>query len=237
MNNNNTTMSIYEAIAVGLSIANKKEARVNENRVSVEMFAMWLATEKVAFNAFYDYAEARENVKIAKSHGVEATIDKAISDNAFASLRSLLNAVGEVNGHKLIANDEMLIDVCACVYTVKKPLVGEAFTQASVVANLRKEVNSFANGMNPEYVQAKTVEFEAAKVKLALLKKQVNSCDNKKERAKFDEFRLSLENELARIANKQEMTPRAELEARDAALKAERAAKRKANKQAKSAQK
>lgn len=237
MNNNNITMSIYESIVAGLSIANKKEARVNENRVSVELFANWMALEKVAYNALYDYAEARERVKVAKSHGEDCTIDKAISDSAFSALRSLLNAIGEVNGHKLIANDDMLIDVCACVYTVKKPLVGEAFTQASIVANLRKEVNGFANGMNPEYVQAKTVEFEAAKVKLALLKKQVHSCDNKKERAKFDEFRLSIENELARVANKQEMTPRAELEARDAALKAERAAKRKANKQAKSAQK
>ena len=68
------------------------------------------------------------------------------------------------------------------------------------------------------------------------LKKQENSCDRKKVRATFGAFRSALELELSAIIAKQEVTPRATLEAREAALKAERAEKRKANKQAKKAQ-
>lgn len=228
------TMSIYEAINAGLNIANGREALVSENKVGMEMFAKWRACENMAYDAFYDYACAKRN---AASMGESESIDKAVSDKAYAILRELLACIGEVNGYKLVANSNMMDEVCACTHKRVKPLAGEALKQASIVKNLRDEVNGFANGMNPDYVQAKTLEYETAKAKLAILKKQDNSCDNKDIRVSKTAFYTALEDTLAKIANKQEMTPRAVLEAEAAKRKAERDAKRKANKQAKSAQK
>ena len=230
MSNN---MSIYEAISMGLTIANKREARVSESRVSIDDFAKWVGAEKVAYPAFYDYAQECEKVKVAHTHGEEYAVDKNIKDNAYNAIRGLFACIGLVNEHKLIPNDEVLYDCAQCAVVIVKPLVGEAFKQASIVKNLRDEVNNFATGMNPEYVLAKTKEYETACVKLAVLKKQSNSCETKRERAKFDAFRLALENELARVANKQAMMSREELDARDAKMKAERDAQRKAQKRAK----
>lgn len=230
----NNTMSIYEAIREGLSVFDNKEARVSENKVSVDTYAVWLAYEKVAHDAFYDYVCERKKVLIAETFGEEYTADKTIENTAHAALRNLLACIGEVNGFKLRSSDDMLIDVSTVSETVVKKLAGEALTQKSIVDNLRREVNGFANGMNPDYVQAKNVEFEAAKVKLRLLKKQAGSKDtHDKEKSKFNDFRIALENEFARIVDKQENTPRAVLEARELKLKEERDAKRKANKLAK----
>lgn len=231
MSNN---MSIYNSIVAGLHIADNKSARVSESKVGVEMFAKWRACENLAYDAFYDYACAKRK---SASMGENATIDKEVSDKAFAILRELLSCIGEVNGYKIVANADMMDEVCVCTRKRVKPLAGEALKQASIVKNLRDEVNGFANGMNPDYVQAKTLEYETAKAKLAVLKKQDDSCDNKDIRVSKTAFYTALEDTLAKIAMKQEMTPRAVLEAEAAKRKAERDAKRKANKQAKSAQK
>ena len=224
------TMSIYEAITVGTTVKNSTKARVNADKVGVDIFPKWRVAENAAFEAFYRYADARRK---AAAMGEAATIDKDISDKAFAALRELLNLIGEVNGHKLYANDAMLNTVAALSMVAKKPLAGEAFTQESVVANLRKQVNGIKNGMDAAYVENITRQFEEAKIRLAELKKLEGSCKVEYTRVNANKFYLELENALATIINIQDATPWEVLEKEEAERKAARKAARKANKDSK----
>lgn len=224
------TMSIYEAITAGTTIANSGKARVNSAKVGIDIFAEWRVAENSAYEAFYRYVDARR--KSARA-GEDAVIDADITANAFNALRKLLNLIGEVNGHKLFANNAMLDAVAGCTMRKVKPLAGEALTQKSVVDNLRAQVNDIHTGMNPDYVAKITNDYEVAKVRLAELKKLAGSCTTEHERVSANAFYLALENELATIVNAQDAKSWEELEAAAAARKADRDARRKANKNAK----
>lgn len=224
------TMSIYEAITRGTTIANSGKARVNSDKVGLELFAPWRVAENNAFEAFYKYADARR--KSARA-GENAPIDADITAKAFKALRDLLALIGEVNGHKVYANDAMLNAVAGCTMRKVKPLAGEAMTQASIVKNLRDEVNNIHNGMNPDYVAKITNDYEIAKVRLAELKKLDGSCATVYTRVSNNAFYLALENELATIVNAQDAKTWEALEAEEAERKANRDARRKANKLAK----
>ena len=233
---NNTTMSIVESLKIGATIANRQAARVSEKSVSIDDFSRWMAAEKRAYDAFYDYACETRKVAVAHTRGEEYTMSDAIRNAAFDALRTIFAVIGNVNGAPLRPNNEVMAILANTSVKEDTSLIGEAFKQASIVRNLKQEVDAFAAGMNVEYMNAKRLEYGAACEKLRLLKKQENSCDRRKVRATFGAFRSALELELSAIIAKQEVTPRATLEAREAALKAERAEKRKANKQAKKAQ-
>lgn len=228
------TMSIYEAITAGTTVKNSAKARVNSAKVGIDAFANWKAAENAAFEAFYNYADARR--KSARA-GENAVVNPEIETAAFAALRKILALIGDVNGHKLYANDAMLNAVAGCTMVSTKPLAGEALTQESIVKNLRTEVNGISNGMNPEYVAKITSDYEVAKIRLAELKKEAGSCTTVHTRVSANKFYTSLETELATIINAQDAMSWEELEAAEAARKAERDAKRRANKNAKKAAK
>ena len=230
---NNNTMSIYEALMNGKSIANKSAMRISESRVSVDDFAKWSAAMKTALDPFYQYACEVRKVAIAETFGEEYVISQKVKDVAFPALANIFACIGKVNGFVLRANDEIMAQVAMTAVVMHTTLIGEADTQASIVKNLYAEVKSFANGMNPEYIRAKTLEYETAKEKLALLKKQEGSCKRERVKASPNAFRIALEIELASLVTKQENIAPEVLAEREATLKAERDAKRKANKLAK----
>lgn len=226
----NKTMSIYEALTRGLSVKNNGSARISTKAVSIDLYASWKVAEDSAYEAFYRYADARRKT----AHmGENATIDAEVTSNAFKALRNLLTLIGEVNGHKLMANNAMLDDLASASMCEVKELKGEALTQKSVVDNLKAQYNDIHAGMNPEYVEKITTDYEVAKVRFAELCKLEDSCDTKTARVKINAFRSALETKLAKIVNKQDAMTWEELDARDSAIKAERDAKRKANKNAK----
>ena len=221
------TMSIYEAITAGTTVKNSSKARVSSAKVGVDTFAAWRVAENVAFEAFYRYTDTRRKAARGES------IDKSITDNAFIALQSLLDLIGEVNGHKIIKNQSMLDAVAGASMVTKKPLAGEAYTQQSIVNNLRAQVNNISNGMDAEYIQRINLDYETAKIRLAELKKLEGSCETVHVRVSNNAFYLNLDTELATIINAQDAKSWEELEAEAAARKAANAAKRKANKLAK----
>ena len=224
------TMSIYEAITAGTTVKNSAKARISAEKVGIDIFAPWRVAENTAFEAFYRYADARRQ---SANMGEEASIDATITSNAFTALRTLLALIGNVNGHKVYANAAMLDTLAGCTMRIVKPLAGEALTQASIVKNLRDEVNGIRAGMEADYVNRITNEYEEAKIRLAELKKRENSCTTEHTRVSANAFYLALENELATIVNEQNAKSWEALEAEESAREAERKAKRKANKQAK----
>lgn len=224
------TMSIYEAITKGLSVKNKTSARISAKNVDIDLYAPWKVAEKAAYEAFYKYADARRKT----AHmGEDATIDAETVSNAFKALRNLLTLIGDVNGHKLMPNDAMLNELASTTMCDVKTLIGEALAQKSVVDNLKTQYNDIHNGMNPEYVEKITTDYEVAKVRFAELCKLPESCKIETERVKLNAFCATLETKLALIVNEQDAMSWEELDKRDAAIKAERDAKRKANKNAK----
>lgn len=224
------TMSIYEAITAGTTVKNSAKARVNSDKIGIDAFAAWRVAENNAFEAFYRYADARRQ---SARMGESASIDATITSNAFTALRTLLNLIGDVNGHKVYANDAMLNTLASCSMKSFKPLAGEALTQDSVVKNLREQVNGIRAGMEQDYIDRITNEYEQAKIRLAELKKLAGSCTTEHTRVSKNGFYIALENELATIINAQDAMSWEALEAAEAAREAERKAKRKANKQAK----
>jgi hypothetical protein len=183
-----------------------------------------------AFEAFYKYADERR--KVARN-GENATINADITSNAFAALRTLLALIGDVNGHKVSANDAMLNTLAGCSMVKFNPLAGEALTQESVVKNLKAQVDGIRNGTEEEYITRITNEYEVAKVRFAELKKLAGSCTTEHKRVSVNKFFCDIDAELATIINAQDAMSSQELEAIDKAKTAERDAKRKANKLAK----
>ena len=228
------TMSIYEAIVAGSAVKNNRAALVNSKNVDIKDFANWKVAEDTAFRAFYEYADARRK---AARMGENAKVDKAITDNAFNALRAILAIVGEVNGHKLIANEAMLNDLAGASRVEVKELIGEALTQKSVRDNLKKQVDGIHAGMNPEYVEKVQHDYEVARIHFNELCKLEGSCKTETVRVKKNQFYVALETGLAQIIKEQNATPWEVLDARDANIKAERDAKRRANKNAKKAAK
>ena len=228
------TMSIYEVISKGLTVKNNRAARVNAKAVGIDNYANWKVAVDHAFEAFYRYADARRKISM---DGEDARVDADLTSAAFKALRNVLALIGEVNGHKLIANDAMLNTLAGITMVNRKDLIGEAFTQASVVANLKDQVKDFRAGMNPEYVEKVNHDLEVAKIRLAELCKLENSAETKTIRVKAGAFYIALETELALIVNKQDAMSWEDLDARDAKIKEERDAKRRANKNAKTSAK
>lgn len=224
------TMSIYEAIARGLSVKNNRSALVSTKNVSIADFANWKVAEDTAFKAFYEYADARRQTA---RMGEDAKVDKAITDNAFNALRAILALIGEVNGHKLIANNAMLDDLAGITMVEVKKLKGEALTQQSVYANLKTQKNDIHAGMNPEYVEKIEHDYEVARIHFNELCKLEGSCDTETERVKKNQFYVALETKLAKIIEGQNATPWEVLDARDAKIAEERKNKRRDNKNAK----
>lgn len=224
------TMSIYEAITRGLSVKNNRSALVSAKNVNIADFANWKVAEDTAFEAFYRYADARR--KTARM-GEDAVIDKEVTDNAFKALRSILALIGDVNGHKLIANNAMLDDLASATMVEVKDIVGEALTQLSVRDNLKKQVDDIHAGMNPEYVEKITHDYEVARIHYNELCKLEGSCETKTIRAKNNQYRVALETRLALIVNAQDAMSWEALDARDAKIAEDRKNKRRDNKNAK----
>lgn len=224
------TMSIYEAIVAGTTIKNNRSALVNSKNVDIKDFANWKVAEDTAFKAFYEYADARRQTA---RMGEGAKIDKAITNNAFNALRAILAMIGEVNGHKLIANEAMLDDLAGASRVEVKEYIGEALTQKSIRDNLKAQKDSIHAGMNSEYVEKIEHDYEVARIHFNELCKLEGSCETKTIRAKKNQFYVALETGLAMIIKEQNAMSWEALDERDATIKAERDAKRKANKNAK----
>ena len=223
--------TIANALMDNMTIANSSKAKLDAEKVGVDEFSSWKFAETVAYEALYRYA--RNNT----AHmGENASVDATLTSNAMKAIQMLLDCIGEVNGHAICKNQSMLDVLADCVIATKKPLAGEALKQDSIVKNFRSQLKEVNDGMSAEYVEKLTSDYEAAKIKLAELKKLEDSCTTVCTRVTFNSFRAKLELAMGGIVAEQDAKTWEELEAekeeRRKARRAKTAEKKKAAKAA-----
>lgn len=222
--------TIANALMDNMTIANSSKAKLDAEKVGVDEFSSWKFAETIAYEALYRYASARNN---AAHMGENANVDATITSNAMKAIQMLLDCIGDVNGHAICKNQSMLDVLADCGIATKKPLAGEALKQDSIVKNFRSQLN---DGMSAEYVEKLTSDYEAAKIKLAELKKLEDSCTTVCARVTFNSFRAKLELAMGGIVAEQDAKTWEELEAekeeRRKARRAKTAEKKKAAKAA-----
>jgi hypothetical protein len=217
--------TIAIALMDNMTVSNSSKAKLSAELVGVDEFSSWKFAETIAYEALYRYAAARHNVA---HEGESASVDSKLTSNAMQAIQMMLDCIGEVNGHAVCKNQAMLDVLAGCVIAAKKPLAGEALKQDSIVKNYRNQLN---DGMSEEYVADLTAKYEAAKIKLAELKKLEDSCTTVYTRVTFNAFRSKIEQAMGAVVAEQNAKTWEELEAekeeRRKARRAKTAEKRK----------
>ena len=141
-------ISIYaDALVLNHTVKNRKAATINGEQVGVSKFAAWKNACNTAFEAFYRYQKNCVDVAIG-------TESKADTTAAFSALQTILDLIGEVNGHSLTKSLEMLTILSSYAVKDKNEYAGEALTVSSNLKDLRKSLKNVHTGMNEEYVRS-----------------------------------------------------------------------------------
>lgn len=207
-------------------------ARLTADQLGAEELKEWTTLVARLHSAAYSVYALCENSNLT----VESTsVDKSA---VFTALREVLSAVGEVNGHKLVANEELATLIIG--YAGKRGNSDSPELQLclSKLHNRIKELAEYerTNGVKPETIQSMKDEIEALK---AEKDKLLSSPDNRIKaptRTSANAFRLEVEHRLARAITEQKAKSWAELEAEAEARRQARRAKTSAKKQAKKAE-
>lgn len=216
-----------------LNYYKKTKSAITGDQLGAELFAKW----KVAVDNFrreaYKYRSAK---RVNAGLGEDAVPYDATP--AFNALQVILDLVGEVNGHCIVKNGDMLEILTETAIKDTEALAGEALTIASELANAKKRLKALDyNGVNPEAV-TQTVELIAElEEKLRVAKAQTGSCTPGTDRATETTFRKNFEKKFYKVVvEKQALKTWEELEAeKEERRKARREATKAKKAQAKSA--
>lgn len=206
--------------------------RLSADQLGAENLKVWNNLINSLHSAAYSvYAFCENNGLTVDS----ASVDKSAVYNA---IREILAEVGEVNGHKLCANEELATLIIG--YAGKRANSDSPELQLclSRIRNRQKELSEYeqTNGVRPETIQALKDELE----KLDAEKKSLlDSPDNRIKvatRTSAGAFRLDVEHRISRAISNQQTKTWEELEAEVEAKRKERRAKTKAKKAEKKAE-
>ena len=229
MNNNMTIFA--QALTVNSTIKSRKAALINGEHIGVDNFAKWKAATHEAYMTFYNY-----NQKVLEGAFTEGVDTVKVTTYAMNALQALLDLIGDVNGHRIVKNTDMIKNVLASVapYSIKNKTerVGEACKVASELANYKKEYRNLGNGVSAEYVAELEKNIEETKARLATLDTMPGSGATSKIRVNESTFRFELERTLAQIITKQSMKTWEELEEEENKRKQEKKDRRREQRQA-----
>lgn len=224
MNNKNMSI-IAQALTVNATIKSRKAAMLNGEHIGIEDFAKWKAATHEVYMTFYNY-----NQKVLEAAFTENVDTVKVTTYAMNALQALLDMIGDVNGHRIVKNPDMIKSVLVSVanYATKDKTerVGEALKVASELANYKKEYRNISNGMSEEYISALEKNIEEHTARLATLDAMPGSAKVSKTRANEATFRFALERTLAQIINCQAMKTWEELEEEEKARKEEKKARK-----------
>lgn len=217
------TMSIYAEALV--SNREFKNARINGESVGVTASRVWIASVKSMLIPAYTVYKYRYD------HMGDAEKAAAVDQSAlYDALHNVLNFVGEVNGAKLNAYN-MAESIISCAVRFRVIDTSDAMAHAHCERNIaRKRLN---NDDTPEN-QAK---YDKWADECARLENLPGNCKRIVEIQSESTFVRNVELMFGDAILKQSLRSVEDIQAEKAALKAARAEKRKANKQAKTANK
>lgn len=226
INTQNVTTTLANALVYNNRFAT---AKLNAEQLGAEGFAEWKAIASNLHKASYAVYCQCENSGMK----VESTsVDKSA---IYDGIRVVLNALGEVNGQKLYANEETAIALVSYAGRRANKDAPELQFCLSRISNAKKELAlaEKINGYNPEAIEAIKANIEVLLAEKAVLLATVDMRYKQPTMTSESAFRLDLEHYLARVITGQlAKTPEellAEAEARKQARK-EKAKARKAEK-------
>ena len=222
---------IVETLKVNFT--KKSKSAMTGDQLGAENFANWVTAVENCRREFYKYECAKHK---AAGMGKDATVD---ASGAFNALQTVLNIIGEVNGHAIAKNQSMLDVLSVCTLNKTKPLAGEALTIKSQLDNAKKRLEALSyNGVNPEAVEACEAEITRLEEELRIAKRETGSCAPMTSCVKDKVFRTKFEEEFCKtVILKQEAKSWEELEAEEEARRIARNERAKARKAAKKAAK
>lgn len=232
MNNNITISSIplQDCLIQNNRYAN---ARLTADQLGAENLKNWNALlDKLHSAAYSVYA-------LCENNGLTVDSTSVNKSEVYSAIREIFAVIGEVNGHKLCANEELATLIIG--YAGKRANSDSPELQLclSRLRNRQRELSEYksTNGINPKAIERMEQEIEELNEEKSAL---IASPDNRIKvatRSTANSFRLEVEHRLARAIASQQAKSWEELEAEAEAKRKERRAKTAAKKQAKSANK
>lgn len=220
--------NLAKTLTYNATVFNNKEATVNGGQIGPEAYAIWKSTLENAWQKFYRYRYAMQLAIIDPNKTT-----KEAKSEAFDALQSILDLIGEVNGHAIYKSNELLDELSKHTLSGKKELIGNASYVQSQLKNLKAEFNKPHNGASEEWVTDMEEKIAAKEEELKLEKKKGGSASKFDTRVKFPKFAYEVETALAKVINGQVAKTWEELDREEEARKAARKARAKEYRQAK----
>lgn len=227
MKNSTNITPIANALVYNNRFAN---VRLNAEQITAESLKNWrtiVATLHRNAYKVYEYCE-NNGLKVDST-----TVDKTA---VFDALRILLNdGIGQVNDHKLYANDEIATLVIG--YAGKRANKDDNAVKSITdeINKLRKAINSLDGmaGVNPEHIAELKADLKAKTDEKSELLKQADMRIKQPTMTTFNAFCLDIEHALARMISGQMAKSLDELDKEEEERRQARREKAKARKQAK----
>ncbi len=227
MNNNTiTSTTIQDCLTNNNRYAS---VRLTADQLGAECLKDWNTMLDNLHSAAYSVYVACEN------NNLTADSDSVNKSEVYSALRTILSVIGEVNGHKLCANEELATLIIS--YSGKRANSDSPELQLCL-SRLRNRQRELAdaekyNGVNPDFIKMVKEEIEKLDEEKSALLAQPDNRIKKPTRTSTSAFRLEVEHRLARAISDQQAKSWEELEAEAEAKRKERRAKTAAKKQAK----
>lgn len=215
-------MSLATNLVYNNRFATKK---INAEQIGAEDASAWTLSVKVLHRSAYKVYEYCENNGLRID---DNTVDKT---EIFDDLRRILAKIGEVNGHKLYANETAVNLIIG--YAGKRANKDSA-ELSTVLSDIREKKKAIEEAEGEELEELET-ELEALEEQKKAL---IDAPDNRFKQATMtsdNAFRLEVEHLCARAISEQNAKSLAELDAEEEERKARRKAAAKARKAKKKA--
>ena len=231
----NNTITISNSTLQDCLVQNNRFANklLNADQLGADTLKSWTDIVTRLHSVAYSVYVVCENNNLTLE---SSSVDKSA---LFNTLREVLSVVGEVNGHKLYANDDLANLVMG--YSGKRGNDDSPELQLclSRIRNRTRELKEYekVNGVKPETIQAMKDEIEKLEEEKQALLNNPDNRIKKPTRTSARAFRLDVEHRLARVITEQQAKSWEELEAEAEAKRKARRAATAAKKQAKKASK
>ena len=231
MKNEKNNVTTNTTLADSLIYNNRfASVRLNADQLGAKSFDQWrILTDNLHRSAYKVYAQCESSgMKVADS-----TVDKS---EVYDAIRAILTGIGEINGHKLYANEESAIAIIG--YAGKRGNVDSPELQYcdSRIRGLRNEIKAYEalNVNDKDYKAKKLAEMNASleelKAEKDTLLATVDMRYKQPTKTTSNAFRLDVEHFFARTIVGQMAKTLEELDAEKAKRKEERKARAKARK-------
>lgn len=211
---------------------------LNNRFANVHMTAEQLGAEGLKdWNALLDsmHSAAYSIYALCENNGLTVESNSVDKSAVFSAIHEIFAIIGEINGHKLVANEEIATLIIG--YAGKRANSDSPELQLCL-SRLRNRQRELAdaekfNGVNPVFIKTVKEEIEKLQEEKSALLASPDNRIKAPTRTTASAFRLEVEHRLARAISDQQAKSWEELEAEAEAKRKERRAKTAAKKQAK----